>query len=62
MPIGVTTYAADIDLGGGDRASIEKLRTLNEGVLEGVYPLKTAQEPKRVETFSCDEGCVIAPR
>ena len=60
-PIGVTTYAADIDLGGGDRASIQELRKLNEGVLEGVYPLKTAQEPKRVEAFSCDEGCVIAP-
>ena len=61
-PIGVTTYAADIDLGGGDRASIAQLRELNEGVLEGVYPLKTAQEPKRVETFSYDEGCVIAPK
>ncbi len=60
-PIGVTTYAADIDLGGGDRASIQELRKLNEGVLEGVYPLKTAQEPKRVEAFSYDEGCVIAP-
>ncbi len=54
MKIGATTAESAIVLG-DDRASIDELLTLNEGVLEGVYPTCTAGEEK-VEPVTWTKG------
>ena len=55
--LGFTTDTASIDLGGGDSASIEELLTLNEGVLEKVYPTK-AGTTEAVEPISWDKRSI----
>ena len=50
--LGFTTEEPVIDLNSGDRASIEELLALNEGVLEGVYPTRTAEQPEPPAAFS----------
>jgi phosphoribosylformylglycinamidine synthase len=57
--IGVTTLDAAITLG-GETVSIDELLSLNEGVLEGVYPTEaTAESP--LETFSYKADTHPAP-
>ena len=50
--LGFTTEEPVIDLNDGDRASIEELLALNEGVLEGVYPTRTAEQAEPPAAFS----------
>ena len=60
LPLGETTAQPVVDLG-GEQASVDELRVLNEGVLEGVYPLHTAQPPVTVEAFTYTGGPAAAP-
>ena len=60
MKIGVTTEEAVINLD-GDRASIAELLAINEGVLEKVYPTKTAEKETEIPVFGYTGGCNAAP-
>ena len=51
LRLGFTTAVAEIDLN-GDRVSVEELRSLNEGVLEGVYPTRAGETSTVVEPFA----------
>ncbi|MBQ8389146.1 MAG: phosphoribosylformylglycinamidine synthase subunit PurQ, partial [Clostridia bacterium] len=57
--LGETTEEAVIDLA-GDRAAVDELLAINEGVLESVYPTKAPAE-SRLETFAYTRGCTAAP-
>ena len=50
VKIGYTTTQPVIDLG-GDRASIEELRSLNEATLSKVYPTKVTEGDQEVPSF-----------
>ena len=58
--LGRTTAEAAIDLD-GDRASIQELLALHEGVLEQVYPTRTSVEDGEVPCFSYEGASAPAP-
>ncbi len=60
VKIGETTAEATIVLD-QDSASIAELLSLNEAVLEDVYPTRTKDEDKSVPTFAYTEGSAKAP-
>ena len=59
VPLGETAAEAEIVLG-GERASIDELLSLNEAVLEGVYPTRT-EENATAETCTYHTEFRIAP-
>ena len=59
--LGFTVDVASVDLGGGDRAPIQELLSLNEGVLEKVYPTK-AGTTETVAPISWDKPSVAVCR
>ena len=60
MKIGMTTEEPVINLD-GDSASIAELLSINEGVLEKVYPTKTAEKDTEIPVFGYTGGCTAAP-
>ena len=60
VKIGQTTADGTITIG-GDSASVAELCELNDAVLEGVYPTKTAEKAIAVEPISYTGGIVAAP-
>ncbi len=58
--LGRTTAEGVIDLG-SDRAPIDELLSLNEAVLEKVYPTHTEEKAVEVPTFTYTGGIVAAP-
>jgi len=58
--IGWTIEEPVIDLN-GDQATIAELLALNEAVLEGVYPTKTAEKEEALPVFGYTGGCAVAP-
>ena len=60
VKLGVTTEETAITLD-GDSASIAELLALNEGVLEDVYPTKTAEKTDALPVFGYTGGCSAAP-
>ncbi len=60
IKIGHTTDEPIIDLG-GDCASIEELLSLNESVLEKVYPTKTEEARQELPIFGYTGGITAAP-
>ena len=58
--IGQTTADGSITIG-ADSASVAELCELNDAVLEGVYPTKTAEKAVAVEPISYTGGIVAAP-
>jgi len=58
--LGETTAEQVIDLA-GDKASIDELIALNEGVLESVYPTNAPAKEQNVPTFAYEGGCTAAP-
>jgi len=58
--LGRTTAEPVIDLG-EDKAPIDELLSLNESVLENVYPTQTAGEDETVPTFTHEGGSTPAP-
>ena len=59
--IGVTTAEALIDLG-SEKASIQELLALNEGVLEDIYPNRTPVDPSPVPVLSFSGAAAAAPK
>ena len=59
LRLGETTAEAVVDLG-SEKASVDELLRLNEGVLEGVYPTRTA-ETAEVRTLSFPAAGTPAP-
>ena len=57
--LGETTAEAVVDLA-GDKATVDELLAINEGVLESVYPTKAPAESK-LDTFAYTKGCTAAP-
>ena len=60
VKIGWTIEEPVIDLN-GDVAPISELLTLNEAVLEKVYPTKVAENDAEIPVFGFDGGCSITP-
>ncbi len=60
MKIGVTTEEANVVLD-GDSASIEELLSINEGILEDVYPTQASAAATEIPTFSFDGICNKVP-
>ncbi len=60
VKLGVTTAEPTVRLE-SDSASIEELLALSEGVLESVYPTKTAEKETAIPVFGFDGGCTAAP-
>ena len=60
IKIGYTTEKPVINLG-GDEASIEELRSLNEGTLAGVYPTKVTEDTADIPAFRFEVGSYPAP-
>jgi len=60
IKLGWTTEEPVIDLN-GDRAEIAELLALHEGVLENVYPTKTAESTESLPVFGFDGGCTAVP-
>ena len=58
--LGETTAEEVVDLA-GDKASIDELLAINEGVLSGVYTTDAPAKCDKLETFSYDKGCTAAP-
>ncbi len=58
--LGETTAEEVIDLA-GDKATIDELIAINEGVLESVYPTKAPAKEQTAPTFAYDKGCTAAP-
>ena len=58
--LGETTAEEVIDLA-GDKATIDELIAINEGVLESVYPTKAPTKEQTAPVFSYDKGCTAAP-
>ena len=61
MKLGVTTVDPTVDLG-DDRASIEELLSLNEGVLEDIYPNRTTVDETPVPVLSAPAITRAAPK
>ncbi len=60
LKMGMTTAAPVIDLD-GDRADIAELLSINDAVLENVYPTKAGADKDTAPTFSFTEGKISAP-
>ncbi|MBO7341811.1 MAG: phosphoribosylformylglycinamidine synthase subunit PurQ, partial [Clostridia bacterium] len=58
--LGETTADEVIDLA-GDKATIDELIAINEGVLESVYPTKAPTKEQTAPVFAYDKGCTAAP-
>ena len=58
--LGETTAEEVIDLA-GDKATIDELIAINEGVLESVYPTIAPAKEKEAPTFAYEGGCTAAP-
>ncbi|MDD3347071.1 phosphoribosylformylglycinamidine synthase [Oscillibacter sp.] len=56
------TTAEPVVILGGDRASIDELLALNEGVLEDVYPNRTADKEDPVPVLSAPAVTRVAPK
>ena len=59
--LGYTTEEPVIDLGRGEKATVADLLAISEGVLEEVYPTRTADHGV-VETISCTERAPIVAK
>ncbi len=58
--LGETTAEEVIDLA-GDKATIDELIALNEGVLESVYPTVAPTKEQTAPVFSYEKGSAVAP-
>ena len=58
--IGHTTEEAVITYG-GETVAISELYELNAAVLEKVYPTKTKETDRKIEAFSAEGACAVAP-
>ena len=58
--LGKTAEKAEISLG-GETVSLAELVTLNEGVLEDIYPTRVESDRGAVESFSFPERSAAAP-
>ena len=58
--LGETTAEEVVDLA-GDKATIDELLALNEGVLEGVYPTSAPAKETTAPTFNYTKGSTAAP-
>ena len=58
--IGHTTEEAAITYG-GETVEISELYELNTAVLEKVYPTKTKETDRKIEAFSAEGACAVAP-
>ncbi len=58
--LGETTADEVVDLA-GDKATIDELIALNEGVLESVYPTKAEPKEQTAPTFNYTKGFTAAP-
>ncbi len=58
--LGETTAEEVIDLA-GDKATIDELIAINEGVLESVYPTNAPAKEQTAPVFAYDKGCTAAP-
>ena len=61
LSLGVTTEKAVITLG-SDSASVEELLALNEGVLEDIYPNRTAKDEASVPLITSEKQPAARPR